>query len=93
MLLSKDDHIREIIAVVEVMPCEAERRRHRPELYPVICINQEDHGKGQGGLLCKRRPSRGLDERRLIWQIVIYFTIVVLTSVLPIGIKVPLDRR
>ena len=93
MLLSKDDHIREIIAVVEVMPCEAERRRHRPELYPVICINQEDHGKGQGGLLCKRRPSRGLDERRLIWQIVIYFTNVVLTSFLPIGIKVPLDHR
>ena len=22
-------------------------RRRRPELYPVICINQEDHGKGQ----------------------------------------------
>ena len=37
------------------MPCE----RHRPELYPVICINQEDHGKGQRAppLLCKLSPT------------------------------------
>ena len=39
--------------------CPVSRRRHRPELYPVICINQEDHGKGQRAppLLCKLSPT------------------------------------